>query len=296
MIVGRHRGGPDPHRRPSGARRRPSPSRGAAPTTEAVTLGAGRGRDHRDRLAERHRAAAARRRRRRHPDPHRPAAHPDRRSTPRERRVYGFYSLTSPLDPHAGPDDQGRIDPAPAWDDADCPADRSAPAMGTLLDSITVDGEPVQHPRGRRPGRPTSSPSTVGGLQRGHRRSDLGHRRRDLLRRVGATRRCRTTSRSTGRRRPTPPRCSSASTTAPRSTGPTYDVGRGWPVRPYALVVPDARQVVHLEARSSDGTVLYSGPVAWPDGVHPGVDRPRRRAQRSAAAGAPRPSYLSLDC
>ena len=76
------------------------------------------------------------------------------------------------------------------------------------------------------------------------------------------------------------------STTARRSTvRPTTPASAGRPAVPD--VVPDDRQVVHVDARSSDGT--WSTPETWHDA--PTVE-PRRHQRHSAAAW----SDYTLEC
>ena len=79
--------------------------------------------------------------------------------------------------------------------------------------------------------------------------------------------------------------------------GATYDAGLGWPVRVFYIPVHDDREVVHVDARSSDGTLLYTRDLDSFDGHHPGKGSGGGTVDYSICGlDEPQPQFPTLDC
>jgi len=78
---------------------------------------------------------------------------------------------------------------------------------------------------------------------------------------------------------------------------PTYDAGLGWPGRSYTLFVADGRKVVHVNGRSSDGTLLYTRDLDRGDGSHPdGTGGLSLDDFSVCGQEEPQPQFPTLDC
>ena len=208
-------------------------------------------------------------------------------------QVPASYSLA----PRPGPasDPTGPITQGTPWDELTSWADPLAPAMGTLVIKGDDGGD---HYTVRAIGDPATDRDPIGapGFDTSSDAAPIGPMWMSL---------------SVGETRPNLPNRFSVKGEAPTSVttvhlvlddgttveGPTYDAGRGWPGRSFMIFVPDDREVVHVDARSSDGTLLYTSDLEVVDGHHPGQAHGLGMADYSICGSTdPQPQFPTVDC